>query len=149
MIDIETYHKLKKEAKEKSKKAWEEYQKVSDISSEIILQLIDLKGKYIKTGDGDYLFVSEEFETEWHNITGIPAILLRGLGFSYSYTPYWDATYVNWDRGHQVWIRLDRDFETDVRKITEITKEEFNQAFDKMVEGLKYYHYDNCDETYY
>lgn len=50
MIDIETYHKLKKEAKEKSKKAWEEYQKVSDISSEIILQLIDLKGKYKNGG---------------------------------------------------------------------------------------------------
>lgn len=148
MIDIEAYHKLKKEASEKSKKAWEEYQKVSTIRSEVILKLVDLKGKYIKTTEGDYLFVSEEFETKWQYSSEIPAVLLRGLGFSYSYTPYWDDTYVNWDRGYQVWIRLDKDFESDARKITEITKEEFNQAFDKMLEGLKYYHYDNCSETY-
>lgn len=64
MIDIEAYHKLKKEANEKSKKAWEEYQKASTIRSEVILKLVDLKGKYIKTTEGDYLFVSEEFETE-------------------------------------------------------------------------------------
>lgn len=148
MIDIETYHKLQEEAKEKSRKAWEEYQKVSEIKSDILLQLVDLRGKYIKTEEGDYLFVSEEFETTWHHNDRIPAILLRGLGFSYSYSPYWDDCYSNWDRGYEIWIRLDQEFESDIRKITEITKEEFNQAFDKMLEGLKYHHYDNCNETY-
>ena len=147
MIDIETYRILKKEAREKSKKIWEEYQKVSKISSDILFKLVDLKGKYIKTEDGDYLFVSEEFETTWQYGEGIPAILLRGLGFSYNYSPDWDTSYVNWDRDYQVWIRLDNEFESDLLKITEITKEEFNQAFDKMLEGMKYYHY-NCDKTY-
>lgn len=146
MIDIDTYYKLQEEAKEKSQKAWEEYQKASEIRSEILSKLVDLEGKYIKTEDGDYLFVSEQFECEWNGHSDVPAIMLRGLGFKYSFTPYWDCTYVEWDRAYQVWIRLnERDFESDSKRITEITREEFNQAFDKMLEGMKYYHYDNCN----
>lgn len=145
MIDLETYQKLREEADKKSKTAWEEYQKASEIRSDILIKLVDLAGKYIKTKNGDYLFVSEQFESDWYDRPETPAVMLRGLGFKYCFTPYWDATYVEWDRAYRVWIRLDRHFEDDVNEITEITKEEFNQAFDKMLEGMKYYHYDNCN----
>lgn len=150
MIDLETYATLKKEAEERRHKAWEEYQKVCDLDEDILLSLVDLKGKYIKMKDEDglkYIFVSHEFEADWNGREEFPAILLRGLGFISSFSGYWDYTYAKWDMALETYIRFD-NFEEDCSKITEITKEEFNEALAKMLEGIKKHHMEWCDDTY-
>lgn len=150
MIDLETYATLKEEAAERRHKAWEEYQKVCEVDEDILLDLVDLKGKYIKVADGDtitYIFVSQEFEAEWHGRSEYPAILLRGLGFVSAFSNYWDYNFVKWDTAMEAYIRFDQ-FEEDCSKITEITREEFNEAFEKMLTAMKTQHMDWCDDIY-
>lgn len=150
MIDIETYITLKEEAKKRRHKAWEEYQKVCDIDEDILLSLVDLKGKYIKVDDNDgikYIFVSQEFEAGWYGNEKYPSILLRGLGFMSYFSPYWDGNYVKWDTAIEAYIRFD-NFEEDCSRITEITREEFNGAFEEMLTKMREQHMKWCDDTY-
>ena len=150
MIDIEVYQTLKEEAEERKQKAWEEYQKASDIDRDILLNLVALKGKYIKVeedGEYKYIFVSHEFETLWYGRMGYPAILLRGLGFVSAFSDHWDYNYIKWDTAMEAYIRFDQ-FEEDCSKITEITKEEFNKAFREMITKVSEQHTEWCEDTY-
>ena len=62
-------------------------------------------------------------------------IVLRGQGFNYRYTFYSDNTYASWDQFYSHEIKID-NLDQELRNIKEISKEEYNEAFEKMIEGM-------------
>ena len=67
---------------------------------------------------------------------GGDTIVIRGYGFYSEFTEYLDATYTSWGFMKEIHIKIDRIPE-EIKKIQIITKEEFNQAFDLMIENMK------------
>lgn len=139
-MEISEYKRLKEEYQQKANELWQAYIKASQVPPNLILEVVNFKGKYLCIDDDIYLFVSEEF-TSGENI------ILRGLGFNFVFGPYIDTTCIAWDCQYEVALEI-RRLEEEVSHVKEITKEEFNQAFENMMINLREYHYQNCDETY-
>lgn len=56
-------------------------------------------------------------------------------------TDYSDDTYLNWCEDMSFYIRLNNDFETDINNVEEVTKEEFNKAFEDILSKIREEHY--------
>lgn len=144
VINIDEYRKLKVELREDREVAWKAYQAVRDKERDLLNELVDLDGKYLKVHGGGtapmYLYVTDQFETKYFS-ADIPAIQVNGMGFRGTVTEYSDDTYLDWDEDMSFYIRLDNDFETDINSIEEITREEFNQAFEDIFSKIKKEHY--------
>lgn len=144
VINIDEYRKLKVELREDREVAWKAYQAVRDKERDLLNELVNLNGKYLKVHDGGtapmYLYVTDQFETKYFS-TDRPAIQVNGMGFRGTVTEYSDDTYLDWDEDMSFYIRLDNDFETDINNIEEITKEEFNQTFEDILSKIRTEHY--------
>jgi hypothetical protein len=127
---------------EEREKAWQTYRQAYDESQEAfyekLLEMLPYKDKIIKVRDDNryssplYIKVDEVFK---HG----SKIIIRGYGFISEFTNYRDATWSNWDfmRSHEFEI----DFiELEVKKIHIISEVEFNSAFDKMINNMRYAH---------
>lgn len=84
-------------------------------------------------GSTYYMHVFEFFKH------GIDQYIIRGHGFRSSFSPYWDDCYICWDRGEDIVVK-----ESNIKKfmrdnIREISKEEFTDQFNKMIETCKEY----------
>lgn len=144
IINIDEYRKLKVELEIDRESTWKAYQAVRDKERDLLNGLIDLEGKYLKVYDPGnvpmYLFVTEQFESKYHS-TDIPAIQVVGMGFCGVVTDYSDDTYLNWCEDMSFYIRLNNDFETDINNVEEVTKEEFNKAFEDILSKIREEHY--------
>ena len=127
---------------EEREKAWQTYRQAYDESQEAfyekLLEVLPYKDKIIKVQDDCsysnpiYIKVDEVFK---HG----SKIIIRGYGFISEFTNYRDATWSNWDfmKSHEFEI----DFiELEVKKIHIISEVEFNSAFDKMINNMRYAH---------
>lgn len=125
----EKFSKLKQELREKL------YQ-LSQDESEELLNVVNFKGKYLHINETQnvYLFVNEQFGHK-DIYTNEPILVLRGQGFSFEFTQYEDCTYSNWDQFFSHTIKID-NLDEALTHIKEITKEEYDKAFDKMVEKM-------------
>lgn len=94
---------------------------------------INFLGKFIKIEDDEptYLYVKEQFLSKGAWDTETEYFLLRGFGFRYINTPYSDASYFNWDWFYTFKIYNDRTRESTLKKIKEITEDEFKSALYK------------------
>ena len=127
---------------EEREKAWQTYRQAYDESQEAfyekLLEILPYKGKMIKVKDYIsysntlYIKVDEVFK---HG----SKIIIRGYGFISEFTNYKDATWSNWDfmRSYEFDIDL---IEHEVKKIHIISEVEFNSAFDKMINNMRYAH---------
>jgi len=123
---------------------------ISEKMRKLQLEALDLpwEGKYIKYIDGfdstpiymkvDYIRQSTE-KTDRRNQY---SYTFKGFGFFGEFTGYDDATQFEWS----YWFEFDitgnlNDIKKKISKIEEITKEEFNEAFELMFETMKEYHY--------
>lgn len=144
VINIDKYRKLKAELREDREVAWKAYQAVRDKERDLLNKLVDLNGKYLRVHDvgtaPTYLYVTDQFETKYFS-TDMPAIQVNGIGFRGTVTEYSDDTYLKWDEDMSFHIRLDNDFETDINNVEEITKEEFNAAFEDILSKVREEHY--------
>jgi hypothetical protein len=122
----EKFSKLKQELREKL------YQ-LSQDESEELLEVINFKGKYLHINEpqNTYLFVNEQFGHK-DIYTDEPVLILRGQGFSYAFTQYEDCTYSSWDQFFGHTIKID-NLDEALTHIEEITKEEYDKAFDSMI----------------
>lgn len=127
---------------EEREKAWQTYRQAYDESQEAfyekLLEILPYKDKIIKVRDDNryssplYIKVDEVFK---HG----SKIIIRGYGFASEFTNYRDATWSVWDfmKSHEFEI----DFiELEVKKIHIISEVEFNSAFDKMINNMRYAH---------
>jgi len=110
------------------------------------LNLNKLQDKYIKYNNGfdviTYMKVEEIMKDTFRFQNFEISYMLRGLGFSYEFTGYDDATSFYWDYWYEEYIYGDeRDFIKKLESIEIITEEEFNKLFDGGIELLKTYHY--------
>lgn len=110
------------------------------------LNLNELKGKYIKYNNGfdviTYMKVEEIIKDNFQFKNFDISYMLRGLGFSYEFTGYGDATNFYWDYWYEEYIYGDEEtFKKKINSIEIITEETFNWLFDGGLTLLKTYHY--------
>jgi hypothetical protein len=127
---------------EEREKAWQTYRQAYDESQaafyEKLLEILPYKGKMIKVKDCNsytspiYIKVDELFK---HG----SKIIIRGYGFISEFTDYRDATWSNWDFMRSYEFEIDF-IELEVKKIHIISEVEFNSAFDKMINNMRYAH---------
>ena len=127
---------------EEREKAWQTYRQAYDESQEAfyekLLKILPYKGTIIKIQDDNcysnplYIKVEEVFK---HG----PKIIIRGYGFISEFTDYRDTIWSHWDfmRSYEFDIDL---MELEVKKIHIISEVEFNSAFDKMINNMRYAH---------
>ena len=110
------------------------------------LNLNKLQDKYIKYNNGfdviTYMKVEEIMKDNFRFKNFDISYMLRGIGFSYEFTGYDDATSFYWDYWLEEYIYGDeRDFIKKINSIEIITEEEFNKLFEEGLVLLKTYHY--------
>lgn len=127
---------------EEREKAWQTYRQAYDESQEAfyekLLEILPYKGKMIKIKEDTsystplYIKVEELFK---HG----SKIIIRGYGFISEFTDYRDAIWSNWDFMRSYEFEIDF-IELEVKKIHIISEVEFNSAFDKMINNMRYAH---------
>jgi hypothetical protein len=127
---------------EEREKAWQTYRQAYDESQEAfyekLLEILPYKGKMIKIKEDTsystplYIKVEELFK---HG----SKIIIRGYGFISEFTDYRDAIWSNWDFMRSYEFEIDF-IEHEVKKIHIISEVEFNSAFDKMINNMRYAH---------
>lgn len=111
---------------------------LSEKEDKELSKLFDFEDKFIEiTTDNGYimyLYVDEQF---YHSmgITGHSCVVLRGQGFYSQFTDYKDATYAKWDQFCEYDININ-NLDKELENIKEITKEEYNKAFDDMIQQM-------------
>lgn len=127
------------------------YKKANDLSNKIkelkikTIGLEGFEGKYIKyeeeEGYPEYMLVDwVTKDCTWHKNFDY-SYLFRGLGFYGEFTGYGDATMFSWSYWHEFYIYgHEGDFQEKIKKIQIITKEEFESAFEEMLNKVKEYH---------
>ena len=123
-------------------KAWQTYRQAYDESQEAfyekLLEVLPYKDKIIRVQDNNsysnplYIKVEEVFK---HG----SKIIIRGYGFISEFTNYRDANWSNWDFMQSYEFEIDF-IELEVNKIHIISEVEFNSAFDKMINNMRYAH---------
>lgn len=131
---LEELKKLLEEKNEAYKEFRSKYDEKCDEVNNKILELLPYEGKLIKVQDDitTYICVREVFK---HG----GKIIIRGYGFSSEFTEYTDATWSHWTFMKYFEFNFD-DIEQEIKKITIITETEFNSAFDKMINNMRYEH---------
>lgn len=133
---LEELKKLQEEINKAREEAFEKYEKMYDEYCNKILEFLPYKNKIIKVqgsySNPLYINVREIFSSG-----GI--ITIRGYGFSSEFTEYADATWVSWDYMTSYEFRIE-NIESEIENITIINEVEFNSAFDKMINNMRYEH---------
>jgi len=127
----------------------EQANKLSEQIKELKLEELNLnrlQDKYIKYNDGfdniTYMKVDEIMKDTFRFKNFEISYMLRGIGFSYEFTGYDDATSFYWDYWYEEYIYGDeRDFIKKINSIEIITEEEFDKKFEEGLALLKTYHY--------
>lgn len=111
---------------------------LSEKEDKELSKLFDFKDKFVEittnNGYAMYLYVEEQF---YHSmvIPGHPCVVLRGQGFYSQFTDYKDATYAKWDQFCEYDINID-NLDEELKNIKEITKEEYDDAFEDMIQQM-------------
>lgn len=137
--------KLEKERDELYNKAHEISDKIKDLKIKEV-NLNGFEGKYIKYEDEEgfpeYMHVNWVTKETLRYSNFDYSYMLRGLGFYGEFTGYGDATMFSWSYWHEFYIYGNEgNFQEKIKKIQIIAKEEFDEAFEKVLEQVKYYHY--------
>lgn len=108
--------------------------------NEELCKLLPFKDKFVKIktyiDNIIYLRVDELFKHKSINNSD-DVIILRGYGFTYEFTAYADATYAHWDFYKSYEINLSHsDLNTIINDIHIIDKDEFNKAFEEMINNM-------------
>lgn len=133
MIMLEELKKLQEKMNKAREEAFEEYEKMYDEYYNKILEFLPYMNKIIKVqGFYEYPLYINVKEIFSHG----DQIIIRGYGFSSKFT---DATWVNWDFMTTHGFRIE-NIESEIKNITIINEVEFNSAFDKMINNMRYEH---------
>jgi hypothetical protein len=124
--------------------AYRSYREAYDVAikkyNEELCKLLPFKDKFVKIktyiDNVIYLRVDELFKHKSINNSD-DVIILRGYGFTYEFTAYADATYAHWDFFQSYEINLSHsDLNTIINDIHIIDKDEFNKAFEEMINNI-------------
>lgn len=138
------------ELKNKQNSLNDESHKISEQIRELKLKFINLpyEGKYIKyidTFDSTPIYMKVDWIRESPEKTDRKnpySYTFKGFGFFGEFTGYNDETDFDWSYWFEFDITgNDIEFTNKVKKIEIITKEEFDEAFEQMLEAMKEYHY--------
>ena len=135
---LEELKKLQEELHEAKLEAFEKYEELYNNYCEKILEFLPYKGKLIKVQD-DCIYINPTYINVREIFRSGSKIIIRGYGFNSEFTEYADATWVDWDFNcsHEFYIdSIDREVEA----ISIINDIEFNSAFDKMINNMRYKH---------
>lgn len=148
-----TNEEIKRLEKERDKY----YKKTREISDKIIylklkeMNLSQFENKYIKYEEEEGFPVY--MKVDWVTLDSgyfsnmDYCYLFRGLGFYSEFTGYGDMTLSEWSYWYEFRIYGNEDeFMEKIGKIKIIDKEEFDSAFEEMINQMKEFHYKNIDD---
>jgi len=154
---MKTTDEIRKEIanlEEEREKLNKEQSEISEKIRTLELKLINLpwEGKYIKyvdTFDSTPIYMKVDWIRESPEKTRRSrqySYTFKGFGFFGELTGYDDATQFEWS----YWFEFDitgelKDIKQKIGKIEEITKEEFNAAFEYLLETVREYHYNKLN----
>ena len=135
---LKELEQLEKEKQEKWNEIYAEYNEVRKKYESKVLEIFNFKDKWLLIDDTDFgykTYMYCETVMDGKDLSGNPRILLRGYGFKWSVTAYADETYSNWDEMIEFNIRTSdqSNIQHQLTYIKEITVNEFNDAFYKMI----------------
>lgn len=150
---MKTTDEIRKEIatlEKESEKLNKEQHEISEKIRTLKLKLINLpwEGKYIKyvdTFDSTPIYMKVDYIRESPEKAGRHrpySYTFKGFGFFGEFTGYDDATQFDWSYWFEFDITGDlKDIKQKIEKIEEISKDEFNEAFEMMLGAMKEYHY--------
>ena len=123
------------------------FDKAKEAYNEALLDVFNFEDKYIKIKrDSKYMYIKCSEVFKHSDLSGRPNLIIRGYGFHWIITPYHDYTFSSWDAWieHKILLeQSDDDIIKEFSNISIITKEEFDEAFEKMISDLIEYHEKN------
>lgn len=121
----------KEEIDKKISDLWDEIHELQDQKLQLELEgTPDIEGKYLRIDDD---FGWEVYLYCYSSFPSGQDMIIRGLGFRWEITPYWDATSMFCSWGYDI-TKPKRDYSDFVKKkITIISKEEFIEKYKTMV----------------
>ena len=136
---------LEKELTSLAEKRDELKSKIKSLKVQQISDTLKLEGTYIKYTDefDNTHYLKVDWIREDNTVyTDTISLCLKGYGFSGEFLGYDDATSFDWSYFYELYIcgRTDEDFKEKAKKVQVITKEEFDTAFEEMLNKLKEYH---------
>lgn len=119
--------------------------KIKTLKTQQISDTLKLEGTYIKYTDefDNTHYLKVDWIREDNTVyTDSISLCLKGYGFSGEFLGYDDATSFDWSYFYELYVhgRTDEDFKEKAKKVQVITKEEFDTAFEEMLNKLKEYH---------
>lgn len=144
-LKLQELAKLEKEKQNKWNEIYKEYDEVRKKYEAKVLEVFDFKDKWLLIDDTDFgykTYMRCETVMDGKDLSGNPRILLRGYGFKWSVTQYADETYCTWDEMIEFNIHTSdqSNIQRQLAYIKEITVNEFNDAFYKMIGELSKHH---------
>lgn len=123
------------------------FDKAKEKYNEALLNIFNFEDKYIKIKiDDKYMYMKCSDVFKHGDLSGRANLIIRGYGFHWIITPYDDYTFSSWDAWieHKILLeQYDEDIIKEFNNISIITKEEFNEAFEKMISDIIDYHNKN------
>ncbi len=135
---LQQLKELTKKKEEAYKVFREAYYKVCDEFNNKLVEILPYKDSIIRIDKAYALDISIYIKVREVLKHG-DKIIIRGYGFESEFTPFMDATFVDWD-GMQSFEFKSENILEEVEKIHVITEVEFNEAFDKMIMQMKQKH---------
>lgn len=150
---IEKLQRIQNRLDKEYEKAIKKYRKMKAEVSDGFVEIFDFKDKFIKKldlfDDGDYTYMYCTDVWKSKDFNGNVVLRLRGNGFFWNISPYSDSTYNRWAEWFDIEIKLDQSFsdlEKELKRITVITADEFDAAFNKMISEMSKRHKKNMKE---
>lgn len=115
----------------------EAYDKACEDFSNELMKILPYENQYVKIQSSLYGFTKyiKVIETFKHG----DEIIIRGYGFHSEFTEYVDATYAIWDYMCSHKLKID-EIEKEISSISIITKKEFTEAFQQMINQMQDVH---------
>ena len=146
---IKRLEKLHKTLNSEYEKAIARYREKRNKVNEGYLEIFDFKNKFIKVKDifcENYTYMFCESVWRSTDLSQEPILRFRGYGFYWEISPYEDSTYGRWAEWLDIEIRLlNNDLEKELKRFEVITSDEFNNAYNQMVEEMTKRHKSNLE----
>lgn len=140
-VSLELFKKFVEDNQKTKDACYEALGKIRDAELNKLIEITDLKGKFIKIHSDDiyfqYLFVENVSYNKTHE-----RITLNGLGFSGEFSEYKDDNFAHWSwyAEHEIYVSGGWNIDEQFGKIEIITEEEYNKAFDDFLKEIRKNH---------
>lgn len=146
---IEKIEKLHRTLDSEYEKAIARFREKRDEVNEGYIEIFNFKDRFIKVKDifcEEYTYMYCDSVWRSTDLSNEPILRFRGYGFYWNISPYEDSTYCKWGEWLDIEIRLlNNNLKDELERFEIITSDEFNDAYNKMIEEMTKRHKNNME----